>query len=74
MHAEFQQFGLLNRQKGLNEGSDAHLRYLLHLSRTLPTLLRKGPKNAANAAERLRYHSALENRAQLIKYILSSLF
>jgi hypothetical protein len=65
MRVEFQQFGLPNRQKGLNEGSEAHLRCLLRLPRTLPTLLQQGPKNATNAAERLRCHSTSGDRAQI---------
>jgi hypothetical protein len=65
MRVEFQQFGLLNRQKGPHEGSNARLHRLLRLLQSLPTLLRQGPKNAANAAEWLRCHSASGHRAQI---------
>jgi hypothetical protein len=67
MGVDFQQPRLLNHQRGLKEGSDAHLGPLLRLLQTLPTLLPQGPKNAAKAAEWLRYHSALENRPQIDK-------
>jgi hypothetical protein len=43
------------------------LGHLLRLLQTLPTLLPRRPKNAANMAGWLRCHSALENSAQIDK-------
>jgi hypothetical protein len=74
IRVEFQQFGLLNRQKGLHEGSNARLHRLLRLLQSLPTLLRQGPKTQPTRQNGCAVTALQDIGLKLIKYLLSDLF